>query len=209
MGYESEIFLPTKLCLKNVDLLEVDGESRNPGSVAEGLALPHPMGSLVKCYHRPELSALGILLRGVALPAIPGWLISRPRKPRESRHVRIQGEWDVAASHNVCGDIKYFSLLTGTFLRVSSSKTLSSLPFRNEIMFTKIVISPGFCIPAVSCGGPCVTMRAVGLQWRWLSSPPACGLVGPMTSDPFTRGRGEAACQRTSQFGPANQGEFS
>lgn len=173
---ESEIFLPNKLCLENVDLLDVDGGSRNPESAAERLATTELPGSW---YHHPELSGLGILLQGITLPGVPGWIISRPRQPQESRHVRNQWEREVAAPCNMCGDIKYFSLLIETFLRVPSSETLSSLPFHNEISsfsftFTKIVISAEFCIPAVSCGGRCVMMRGVGLQRRWLSSPPGC-----------------------------------
>lgn len=122
------------------------GEAGTQGPQQKGLATTGLPGGW---YHHAELSGLGIPLWGVTLAGICGWISSRPRSPRESRCVRNWWEWEkVAAPCNVGGGgIKYFSLLTVTFLRVSSSETLSSLSFHNEIdsfsfIFTKIVISP-------------------------------------------------------------------
>lgn len=65
-------------------------------------------------------------------------------------------------------EIKYFSLLTVIFLSVSSPEILCLLSFHNEIhsfsfVVTKTRIYPQFCIPAVSCRGPGVTIQELGL----------------------------------------------
>lgn len=65
---KSEIFLQNKLCLKNVSLLEVDGEAGIQGPWQKGLP---PPGSW---YHHPKLWGLGILPWGTTLSGSVGEL---------------------------------------------------------------------------------------------------------------------------------------
>lgn len=124
--------------------------------------------------------------------------------------------WEWEKSPVPCNDVmgrgRYisFSLLIVTFLRVSSSETLSSLSFHNEIHSFSVHKSCGF-LPVLHSSGllqrpPCydegsgVTMKVSVLSPR---------RVGLLTSDPFTGGNGEPACQITSWFSLSDAGEFS
>lgn len=147
------------------------------GSAAEGLATD----CLNSSWYHNSRSQVWVFYSGVSYTLVPVGELAAGQADQES-----QGVWGIGgngkkmtAPHNDAMEGRYisFSLLIVPFLRVSSPETLSSLSFHNEInsfsfVFTKVVVSSKFRVPAVSCRGYCVTMMVVVLWWTWLFSPP-------------------------------------